>query len=131
MKFIIALALCFMHCALVGQSYYVSSNSLNLRVSPSTESKSIQTLSQYDNVTMLEESGEWFKVKFGDKTGYASKNFLKEGKAITSISSYRIGATCKDGTSSSATGRGACSHHGGVSSWRTKSTKVLLRVDKG
>jgi hypothetical protein len=29
----------------------------------------------------------------------------------------RIGAICKDGTRSSATGRGACSHHGGVAQW--------------
>ncbi|ADV48168.1 hypothetical protein Celal_0839 [Cellulophaga algicola DSM 14237] len=31
--------------------------------------------------------------------------------------SIRVGATCKDGTSSKATGRGACSHHGGVAYW--------------
>lgn len=31
---------------------------------------------------------------------------------------YRIGATCSDGWSSSATGSGACSHHGGVARWR-------------
>jgi hypothetical protein len=30
---------------------------------------------------------------------------------------YRIGALCSDGTHSSATGRGACSHHGGVNCW--------------
>lgn len=29
----------------------------------------------------------------------------------------RIGAICRDGWRSSATGRGACSHHGGVSYW--------------
>lgn len=29
----------------------------------------------------------------------------------------RIGAICRDGTRSSATGRGACSHHGGVARW--------------
>lgn len=29
----------------------------------------------------------------------------------------RIGATCKDGTHSSATGQGACSWHGGVAQW--------------
>ena len=29
----------------------------------------------------------------------------------------RVGATCKDGSGSTATGRGACSHHGGVSCW--------------
>jgi len=31
---------------------------------------------------------------------------------------YRIGATCNDGWQSSATGRGACSHHGGVRQWK-------------
>lgn len=29
----------------------------------------------------------------------------------------RTGAVCNDGSSSSATGRGACSHHGGVAYW--------------
>jgi hypothetical protein len=29
----------------------------------------------------------------------------------------RIGATCRDGWDSDATGRGACSHHGGVRTW--------------
>ncbi len=29
----------------------------------------------------------------------------------------KIGAVCKDGTRSKATGRGACSHHGGVDHW--------------
>ena len=31
---------------------------------------------------------------------------------------HRIGAICKDDTSSTATGRRACSHHGGVSCWK-------------
>jgi hypothetical protein len=30
---------------------------------------------------------------------------------------HRVGAMCNDGTQSSATGSGACSHHGGVSCW--------------
>jgi hypothetical protein len=29
----------------------------------------------------------------------------------------RTGAICEDGWKSSATGRGACSHHGGVDYW--------------
>jgi hypothetical protein len=32
--------------------------------------------------------------------------------------SYRIGAICEDGWRSSATGRGACSQHGGVDKWK-------------
>jgi len=31
---------------------------------------------------------------------------------------HRIGALCNDKTDSSATGRGACSHHGGVNCWK-------------
>ena len=31
---------------------------------------------------------------------------------------FRVGATCNDGWQSSATGRGACSHHGGVKEWK-------------
>lgn len=34
-----------------------------------------------------------------------------------STNSYRSGAICKDGWRSKATGRGACSHHGGVLYW--------------
>jgi hypothetical protein len=33
------------------------------------------------------------------------------------FSGVRIGAICRDGTRSNATGRGACSHHGGVDHW--------------
>lgn len=35
----------------------------------------------------------------------------------------RIGATCCDGSSSGATGRGACSHHGGVKYWEMSNGK--------
>lgn len=34
-----------------------------------------------------------------------------------SSNGIRIGAICKDGTSSSATDSGACSHYGGVDHW--------------
>jgi micrococcal nuclease len=36
----------------------------------------------------------------------------------TTTPRYRIGAECADGWDSTATGRGACSHHGGVYCWR-------------
>lgn len=37
---------------------------------------------------------------------------------IVVFSFRRTGASCNDGTSSCATGHGACSHHGGVRHWR-------------
>ncbi len=33
------------------------------------------------------------------------------------LKKYRVGCGCCDGTTSKATGRGACSHHGGVKYW--------------
>lgn len=38
-------------------------------------------------------------------------------QAPQTSSNGRTGAECRDGTRSSATGRGACSHHGGVARW--------------
>ena len=48
---------------------------------------------------------------------------------------YRVGAMCNDGTNSSATGSGACSHHGGVRCWQysdgtcTKPDKLAVQGD--
>lgn len=42
---------------------------------------------------------------------------------------FRVGALCVDGTTSSATGRGACSHHGGVIRWVTKDVMVQWPAD--
>lgn len=39
---------------------------------------------------------------------------------VAPSSGVRVGAICRDGTRSSATGRGACSHHGGVAQWLTR-----------
>ena len=38
-------------------------------------------------------------------------------KSESSSYEVRVGAICCDGSRSSATGRGACSHHGGVCQW--------------
>ena len=55
------------------------------------------------------------------KNNYPSqkKCNYKQNRNLT-IVKVRIGAICKDGTTSSATGRGACSHHGGVAYWLYK-----------
>ena len=38
-------------------------------------------------------------------------------KSSDPVSGERRGAVCKDGTTTTATGSGACSHHGGVDHW--------------
>lgn len=44
-------------------------------------------------------------------------------------SSARIGAICEDGWRSSATGSGACSHHGGVHRWLYAETRKVEVID--
>ena len=43
--------------------------------------------------------------------------FTLQNCGSTEPEQIRIGAVCKDGTSSTATGSGACSGHGGVNYW--------------
>lgn len=43
--------------------------------------------------------------------------FVAPTPTPTSPSGVRTGAVCNDGTTSSATGSGACSHQGGVANW--------------
>jgi hypothetical protein len=43
---------------------------------------------------------------------------LATGGAQATGDRHRVGATCNDGTASSATGSGACSHHHGVKCWQ-------------
>lgn len=110
--------------------YHVTSQTLNIRESASTSATIITKLKKYDNVEIIEQLTDWSKVKLADdQIGYAYASYLKEGKAIVTYTTVRTGAKCKDGTTSSATGRGACSHHGGVSYWITKKYPSVRIVD--
>ncbi|MDB9837113.1 SH3 domain-containing protein [Flavobacteriaceae bacterium] len=105
--------------------YYVGSKTLNLRSQPTSKSEVITTLSQHSNLKVNETLNNWSKVQFGDLNGYVFNKFIKKGKAIVSSYEVRIGAKCRDGSNSNTTGRGACSHHGGVSYWRTRTIKEV------
>ncbi len=115
-----------------GKTYYVKTNTLNLRSAPNTDSEIKVKLKQYDNIILLKDSinNGWYKVKVGSKEGFVHSDYVKKGKAVVSTHSYRVGAVCKDGSRSSATGRGACSHHGGVSYWLTETESNVRIVDE-
>lgn len=100
-------------------NYYVAGSALNLRSQPNATCDVVFKLKQYDNLLVKEFNGDWAAVQYDDKTGYVHKSYIKKGKAETYTHSYRTGAICNDGTRSNATGRGACSHHGGVNYWLT------------
>lgn len=110
-------------------THYVSGSSLNLRSAPNTSSEVVTKLDRYDNVEVTEVTDNWAKVTFNDQEGYVYADYIKEGEAVVSTYQVRIGAACKDGSSSSATGRGACSHHGGVRYWKTKTKQEVHIID--
>jgi len=108
--------------------YYVSSPKLVVLVEEATKkSKVIVELSRYDNLLVLEEgsSSKWARVNFGNKTGFVRRKFLNKGKAIVSYVEYRIGAKCRNGATSSATGNKACAINGGVKEWITKREQTV------
>lgn len=99
-------------------NYYVTVTPASLRSTPESAGEQIVLLSKYDNVigTGIQE-GDWTEVQCDKKQGYVLNSQIAKGKAIVTTYQQRTGATCKDGSHSSATGRGACSHHGGVLRW--------------
>ena len=48
---------------------------------------------------------------------YSITKTYRPKKSVQNYGRVRVGAICCDGTRSYATGRGACSHHGGVCQW--------------
>lgn len=111
------------------QNYYVTSNSLNIRIEPNSDAEILVKLKKYDNIKSNATAIEgWIAISYKDYKGYVFSKYIKNGRARVSNYSVRTGAKCRDGSTSSATGRGACSHHGGVSYWLTK-TKNSVRIE--
>jgi hypothetical protein len=61
-----------------------------------------------------EERGVWVYEKYNGE------------KEVFEWISSRVGAICRDGSRSDATGRGACSHHGGVDYWLNEYQRVKV-----
>ena len=55
----------------------ITTETLNLRNEPSTESNIVALISMGDECEVLGEEGEWYKVKYKDYTGYISKEYAK------------------------------------------------------
>ena len=75
--------------ALASQTGRVNTSQLNLRKSPSIESKSLQTLSRDTKVTITGTSGSWYRVIYGKYTGYVMKQYI----TVVSGSSSSSGQT--------------------------------------
>ena len=61
----------------------------------------------------------WYDEYPGTTLHWSYYTYETPSYNYSSNQGQRYGAICRDGTRSSATGRGACSHHGGVWTWLT------------
>ena len=55
----------------------VNTETLNLRKEASTSSSIVELLNMNTELEIIEESGDWYKVKHGDNTGYVKKEYVK------------------------------------------------------
>ena len=75
------------------KTLFVNSTTVNLRKEASTTSEVVTTLSVNTEVSVLEESNGWSKVKVNDKEGYISSSLLSTTKKETSRSAETPRAT--------------------------------------
>jgi cell wall-associated NlpC family hydrolase len=66
---------------------YITSDGINFREEPSTDSKILKTFLQNAKVTILLEEGNWYKIRYNDQEGYVVKTYVSEKKVTTSRSS--------------------------------------------
>ena len=55
----------------------ITSETVNMREKPTTESKILQLLPIEQEVEVISEEGDWYKIKNGDITGYVTKSLIK------------------------------------------------------
>ncbi len=70
-----------------------------------------------------EQLGNFYE---GNKTGTWYYYDYDGDYKQTQFIQVRVGAICNDGWESSATGRGACSHHGGVNYWLVDTKEIVI-----
>ena len=63
----------------------VTTETLNLRSKASTDSSVVKLLNMDDELEILSEEGNWYKVKVGENEGYVSKDYVKVDKTSNKI----------------------------------------------
>lgn len=72
---------------------YIKESDVNFRKEASAESEVMYTLEKNIEVTIVEEKGDWYKVKVGNDEGYVSKDFVSDSKVKETTSRSGEGRT--------------------------------------
>lgn len=65
----------------------VTTETLNLRSEPSTSSQIVELLNSGEELTVISEESNWYKVKHGDKEGYVSKDYVQLNESTEQVTS--------------------------------------------
>ncbi len=95
-KKVSALGICLAVLFCINKTSFASTGTVNtelvrVRESASTESNIVLNLKQDATVEVLEESGDWYKIKTGETTGYIHKNYLTVAEEPESESTEQAG----------------------------------------
>ena len=75
---VIILSILLLSSYVFGATGKITADTLNIRESASQSSKVIARISKDQEVEILEDNGEWLKVKYKDYTGYVSSKFVSK-----------------------------------------------------
>ena len=75
---------------LASNEYIVLGSSINVRKGPSTAYARLTTLSRGKRVTVTGKSGNWYKVKINNKTGYIRSDLITRDLIIVDISDQML-----------------------------------------
>ena len=93
----LALTLSYTNTAEAASKYATTIANLNFRTGPSTNNKIITTIKKGSTVEVISKNGNWSKIKYNNKEGYSSSDYLKEVSPSTeSVSSQKIGVVTAD-----------------------------------
>lgn len=77
----------------------VTNNNVNMRRNASSSSTVLERLDDGDRVTVLGESGNYFRVSYNGRTGYIMKQYIVvpgKGSEVQTATGYPYGTTAKD-----------------------------------
>ena len=67
----------------LNKTAYITSTGINFREKANTDSKVLKVFAQNAKVTILEEQGDWYKIRHNDQEGYVLKAYVSEKKTET------------------------------------------------
>lgn len=92
-------ALFFINISFAANTAKINVETANLRETANSEAKIIKQLSQNEKLEIIEKTGEWYKVKSGDSTGYIRNDLLLvENEEENTVSNTVVAETATENT---------------------------------